>query len=210
MVCLLFRSLSRFLICLFIRSVRSLTHWLSSTRLACHQATFEPQAPWPGSSNFCRLPVLFACTIPCATNLLARCLPSVIPFSFILLSCLTLAVGVLPSSVGSLRQPLSRSSRLVPQRRGIVLCSSHAFAVVPKRMFVTTIPAHVRDVVVHYLNGIVIASRQRQPLTSCLACPRRAPLLCVTRCIILDTLLYTQPHTNVIVKLPFAVWLSRS
>ena len=154
MVCLLFRSLSRFLICLFIRSVRSLTHWLSSTRLACHQATFEPQAPWPGSSNFCRLPVLFACTIPCATNLLARCLPSVIPFSFILLSCLTLAVGVLPSSVGSLRQPLSRSSRLVPQRRGIVLCSSHAFAVVPKRMFVTTIPAHVRDVVVHYLNGM--------------------------------------------------------
>ena len=179
MVRLLFRSLSHFLVCLFIRFVRSLNHWLSSTRLACHQATFEPQAPWPGSSNFFRPPVLFACTTSCATNLLARCLPSVIPFSFILLPCSTLAVGVAPSSVGSLRQPLSRSSRLVPQRRGIVLCSSHAVAVVSKRMFVTTITAHVRDVVVHYLCGMCRCRRSQSAASDQLSRSSPVPpLLC--------------------------------
>ena len=171
-------------------------------------------------------PVLFACTTSCATNLLARCLPSVIPLSFILLPCSTLAVGcrcVAPSSVGSLRQPLSRLSRLVPQRRGIVLCSSHAVAVVSKRMFVTTITAHVRDVVVHYLCGMCRCCRSHSAASDQLSCsspvppsfvhPTAMPSLShvfVTRCIILATLLYTQPHTNVVVKLPFAVWRSRS
>ena len=225
MVRLLFRSLSHFLVCLFIPFVRSLNHWLSSTRLACHQATFEPQARWPGSSNFFGLPFSLR-----AQHLAPLTFLHVVyqaSFLYHSSSCLVrpwlLAVGVAPSSVGSLRQPLSRLSRLVPQRRGIVLCSSHAVAVVSKRMFVTTITAHVRDVVVHYLCGMCRCCRSHSAASDQLSCsspvppsfvhPTAMPSLShvfVTRCIILATLLYTQPRTNVVVKLPFVCRLAFS
>ena len=177
MVRLLFRSLSHFLVCLFIRFVRSLNHWLSSTRLACHQATFEPQARWPGSSNFFGLPFSLR-----ARHLAPLTFLHVVyqaSFLYHSSSCLVrpwlLAVGVAPSSVGSLRQPLSRLSRLVPQRRGIVLCSSHAVAVVSKRMFVTTITAHVRDVVVHYLCGMCRCCRSHSAASDQLSCSSPCP-----------------------------------